>query len=56
MWILNSFPIPEGIQGTVTFYVVIVKAGRTPPVSVPSELTPSTANVILLDRKSISIY
>lgn len=53
--ILKDYPCPQGISGTITFYVVLVKAGRFPPVSGPSELTHSSQHVITLDRVSIQI-
>ncbi|MEJ2745056.1 MAG: C25 family cysteine peptidase [bacterium] len=43
--------IPAGMQGqTVTFYAVVVNAGKLPPVSKPSDLTPSTQYVIYLGK------
>ncbi len=45
--------IPSSMAGsTVTFYAVAVDAGKMPPVSDPSQLTPSTPNVIAMDKKS----
>lgn len=48
-----SVKLPAGMKGkTVTFYTVIVQAGSMPPVSKPSDLTPTTEHVILMDKAS----
>ena len=45
--------IPASMKGkTVTFYAVVIQAGKTPPVKKLSELTPATTYVIMLDRKA----
>jgi hypothetical protein len=48
--------IPASMQGqTVTFYAVVVDAGKLPPVSKPSDLTPSTQYVIYLGKDAAVI-
>jgi len=43
--------IPASMKGkTITFYAVIVQAGKRPPVRKLSELTPTTQYVILMDK------
>ncbi|MEJ2745057.1 MAG: hypothetical protein P8123_05140, partial [bacterium] len=43
--------VPAAMQGqTVTFYAVVVDAGKLPPVSKPSDLTPSTQYVIFMAK------
>ena len=45
--------IPASMKGkTITFYSVVVQAGKQPPVRKLSDLTPSTQYVILLARGS----
>ena len=45
--------IPASMKGkTITFYAVVVQAGKKPPVKKLSELTPATTYVIMLDRKA----
>jgi len=39
----------------VTFYAVVVQAGKMPPVSSPSELTPTTLYVIMTDKKTVTV-
>jgi hypothetical protein len=51
-----SVRIPAGMQGqTVTFYAVAVDAGKLPPVSRPSDLMPSTPNVIFMAKDAAVI-
>ena len=48
--------IPASMKGkTVTFYSVIVQAGKMPPVKKLSDLTPATPYVILMDRKAAAV-
>jgi hypothetical protein len=35
---------------TVTFYAVVVQAGKMPPVGKPSDLTPTTQYVVLMAK------
>jgi len=51
--IRSSVKIPASMQGeTVTFYAMVVDAGKIPPVQKPSDLTPDTPYVIMLDKKT----
>ena len=44
--------IPASMKGkTITFYAVVVEAGKMPPVKKLSDLTPDTQYVIMLDKK-----
>jgi hypothetical protein len=43
------------MDGLTWFYLVTVNAGRMPPVSKPSDLTPSTQYVITMDRKAMTV-
>ncbi len=46
-----SVKIPASMKGkTITFYVLVVEAGKMPPVKKLSDLTPTTQNVILMDK------
>lgn len=48
--------IPAGMKGkTVTFYAVVVEAGKMPPVKRPSDLTPETLYVIYLGKDAAAI-
>lgn len=48
--------IPTWCKGRViTFYTVVVEAGKIPPVKSLSELTPDTPYVIMLDKLSVLI-
>jgi hypothetical protein len=48
--------IPMSMQGkTVTFYAVVVDAGKMPPVKKPADLTPGTPYVIMMDRKAVVV-
>lgn len=48
--------IPPNMAGSiVTFYAVVVEAGKMPPVSSPAELTPQTPYVIMLSKKSAEV-
>ena len=48
--------VPDSMAGKdVTFYAVLVDAGTVPPVRSPSELTPGTEHVILLDKKAETV-
>jgi hypothetical protein len=48
--------IPMSMQGkTVTFYAVVVDAGKMPPVKKPADLTPGTPYVIMMDKASATI-
>jgi hypothetical protein len=43
--------LPTAMQGkTITFYGVVVQAGKMPPVKKPSDLTPTTQYVIYLGK------
>jgi len=53
--VLDNFRVPQGLKGTVTFYLVTVNAGKMPPVSSLSQLTPRTPFVITLDKKAAVI-
>jgi hypothetical protein len=54
--ILPTVRIPASMKGkTITFYVVVVDAGRTPPVRSLSELTPTTRFVIMLDKQAVLV-
>jgi hypothetical protein len=51
--IRSSVRIPVSMRGaTVIFYAVVVDAGKIPPVQKPSDLTPDTPYVIMLDRET----
>ena len=39
----------------MTFYAVVVDAGKLPPVSKPSDLTPSTPNVIFMAKNAAAV-
>ena len=42
--------IPASMKGkTITFYALVIQAGKTPPVERLSDLTPDTPYVIMLD-------
>jgi hypothetical protein len=48
--------IPASMKGeTITFYAVVVQAGKIPPVRRVSDLTPGTPYVILMDKKSATV-
>ena len=48
--------IPMSMRGkTFTFYAVAVDAGKMPPVKRPTELTPDTPYVIVMDKASAMI-
>jgi hypothetical protein len=48
-----SVKLPAGMQGqTITFYGVVVQAGKMPPVQKPSDLTPTTQYVIYLGKNA----
>lgn len=48
--------IPKSIKGeTITFYTVVVEAGKIPPVRSPSDLRPDSAYVIMMDRKTMTV-
>ncbi|MEJ2744823.1 MAG: hypothetical protein P8123_03925 [bacterium] len=48
--------VPVSMSGkSLTFYAVVVDAGKMPPVKKPSELAPETPYVIMLDRKTIVV-
>lgn len=55
MGILQGLPCPASIRGTTNLYLVIVKAGKMPPVSSLDQLTVETPNVITMDRKTILV-
>jgi hypothetical protein len=39
----------------VTFYTAAIEAGKVPPVSSLSELTPDTPYVIMMDKKTVTV-
>jgi len=39
----------------VTFYTAVIEAGKVPPVSNLSELTPATPYVIMMDRETVTV-
>ena len=51
---LAALPLTMGGQ-KVTFYAVVVQAGKMPPVSSPSELTPPALYVIMMDKKTVTV-
>jgi len=53
--ILNGLPCPAGMTGTTWLYLVIVNAGKMPPVSKQSDLTPATQYVITMDKKAMTV-
>ena len=53
--ILDGLNVPASIKGTTTLYVVLVDAGKLPPVGSLSELTPTTQYVIFLGKKTITV-
>jgi hypothetical protein len=45
--------IPTSLKGeTITFYAVVVQAGKIPPVRKLSDLTPTSLNVIMFAKAS----
>ncbi|MDD5557447.1 MAG: hypothetical protein PHN82_09380 [bacterium] len=53
--VLNMLPCPAGMGGTTWFYLVIVEAGRMPPVSKPSDLSLETENVIAMAARMMTV-
>jgi hypothetical protein len=53
--ILNNLPVPASIKGTTTLYVVLVDAGKMPPVGSLAELTPTTQYVIFMAKKTFTV-
>lgn len=48
--------IPASMAGkTITFYALVVEAGKMPPVKKPSDLTPSTPYVIMMAKSSATV-
>ncbi|MEJ2745239.1 MAG: hypothetical protein P8123_06080 [bacterium] len=48
--------IPASMEGkTITFYAAFIEAGKIPPVSKLSDLTPTTRYVILMDKSAAEI-
>lgn len=50
----TALPMTMGGQ-QVTFYTVVVQAGKMPPVSSPSRLTPNTLYVIMIDKRTVTV-
>ncbi|MDD5557594.1 MAG: hypothetical protein PHN82_10170 [bacterium] len=53
--VLENLPCPAGMQGATWFYLVIVDAGRMPPVSRPAELNLGTENIITLAARMMTV-
>jgi hypothetical protein len=52
----SAVNIPPSMEGeTVTFYAVVVDAGKMPPVKRLSDLTPETLYVIMMDKKTVTV-
>jgi hypothetical protein len=52
----STVRIPPGMAGkTVTFYAVVVDAGKMPPVKRLSDLTPETLYVIMMDKETVPV-
>jgi hypothetical protein len=51
-----AVPIPASMKGkTITFYTVVTDAGKKPPVKKPSDITPTSPNVIFLDKAAVVV-
>ncbi|MEJ2746056.1 MAG: PQQ-binding-like beta-propeller repeat protein, partial [bacterium] len=52
----SAVRVPPGMSGkTVTFYAVVLEAGRIPPVRKVQDITPETPYVIMMDKKTAMI-
>jgi hypothetical protein len=54
--ITSAFRLPQAVRGkNVTFYCVVVEAGKKPPVKSPGELSSSTPYVIMFHKANITV-
>jgi hypothetical protein len=48
--------IPASMKGkTITFYILATDAGKKPPVKKPSDITPTSPNVIMFDKRARTV-
>jgi hypothetical protein len=48
--------IPASMKGkTITFYTLATDAGKKPPVKKPSDITPTSPNVIFFDKAAVVV-
>ena len=48
--------IPASMKGkTITFYTLATDAGKKPPVKKPSDITPTSPNVIFFDKRARTV-
>jgi len=48
--------IPASMKGkTITFYTLATDAGKKPPVKKPSDITPTSPNVIMFDKRARTV-